>query len=248
MLGRVKRLAHRRARRTAALTARRRPRAPAPPPRWCAPATTSVVLQPQDHLGPQHALPRRRGCVMRRHQGSIARHFDAPNGFHCDLVERPADQRDLALHQAAQGVQVRVRRLTSKTHTRATGGAACRASGTTRGAGAAGSRGGRGSAAGRRGWRRRSSQPSETAGAGGSGAAPPTWPAGRPCASCRPGPGRGRRPGRAGARRAARGRGRVAVADLHVVAADQVEHVAAGCAGPRAPRTGPGSARSARRR
>jgi hypothetical protein len=25
--------------------------------------------------------------VMRRHQGSIARHFDAPNGFHCDLVE-----------------------------------------------------------------------------------------------------------------------------------------------------------------
>jgi hypothetical protein len=25
--------------------------------------------------------------VMRRHQGSIARHFDAPNGFRCNLVE-----------------------------------------------------------------------------------------------------------------------------------------------------------------
>ena len=25
--------------------------------------------------------------VMRRHRDSIARHFDAPNGFHCDLVE-----------------------------------------------------------------------------------------------------------------------------------------------------------------
>ena len=24
--------------------------------------------------------------VMRRYQGSIARHFDAPNGFRCDLV------------------------------------------------------------------------------------------------------------------------------------------------------------------
>ena len=35
---------------------------------------------------------RNMGCraarrVMRRHRGSIARHFDAPNGFHCDLVE-----------------------------------------------------------------------------------------------------------------------------------------------------------------
>ena len=25
--------------------------------------------------------------VMRRHNAPIARHFDAPNGFHCDLVE-----------------------------------------------------------------------------------------------------------------------------------------------------------------
>jgi hypothetical protein len=25
--------------------------------------------------------------VMRRHEGSIARHFDAPDGFRCDLVE-----------------------------------------------------------------------------------------------------------------------------------------------------------------
>jgi hypothetical protein len=25
--------------------------------------------------------------VMRRNNRSIARHFDAPNGFHCDLVE-----------------------------------------------------------------------------------------------------------------------------------------------------------------
>ena len=35
---------------------------------------------------------RNMGCraarrVMRRHRGSIARHFDAPNGFRCNLVE-----------------------------------------------------------------------------------------------------------------------------------------------------------------